>query len=217
MGGSSLRVFCIPEAAGLRPGGPVHLPADSAEDLDLVVGDAGAAEKTTQFAEYPLWRVGIEVADGEKALAKMGHEPFDLLLGCRLRRSRPATGFSHADADGLRKIMSKKDRENELRDYHDRFIAGALEKGVDRRRIDAVWNMIMSFSGYSFCKPHSASYKNLLDSIHLNQLENCNAYCVALSNQINLSTINVKNMHEGVADNRVGEKGTYYGQLSDRL
>ena len=62
---------------------------------------------------------------------------------------------------------------------------------------------------YAF-EPHSASYKNLLDSIHLNQLENCNAYCVALSNQINLSTINVKNMHEGVADNRVGEKGTYY-------
>jgi FkbM family methyltransferase len=62
---------------------------------------------------------------------------------------------------------------------------------------------------YAF-EPHSASYKNLLDSIHLNQLENCNAYCVALSNQINLSTIDIKNMHEGVADNHVGERGTYY-------
>jgi len=59
-------------------------------------------------------------------------------------------------------------------------------------------------------EPHSASYKNLLDSINLNRLQNCHAYCVALSNRINLSTINVKNMHEGVADNKVGQRGDYY-------
>ena len=62
---------------------------------------------------------------------------------------------------------------------------------------------------YSF-EPHSASYKNLLDSINLNKLEKCHAYCVALSNQISLSNINVKNMHEGVADNKVGQRGDYY-------
>jgi FkbM family methyltransferase len=62
---------------------------------------------------------------------------------------------------------------------------------------------------YAF-EPHSASYKNLLDSINLNQLDKCQAYCVALSNNISLSTINVKNMHEGVADNKVGQRGDYY-------
>ena len=62
---------------------------------------------------------------------------------------------------------------------------------------------------YSF-EPHSASYKNLLDSINLNKLKKCHAYCVALSNQISLSNINVKNMHEGVADNKVGQRGDYY-------
>ena len=64
-------------------------------------------------------------------------------------------------------------------------------------------------SVYAF-EPHSASYKNLLDSINLNQLQNCHAYAIALSNKVDLSTINVKNMHEGVADNRVGEQGDYY-------
>ena len=62
---------------------------------------------------------------------------------------------------------------------------------------------------YAF-EPHSASYKNLLDSINLNQLQNCHAYGIALSDQISLSTINVRNMHEGVADNKVGERGEYY-------
>ena len=62
---------------------------------------------------------------------------------------------------------------------------------------------------YAF-EPHAASYKNLLDSINLNNLSNCDAYCVALSNQVGLTNIKVKNMHEGVADNVVGERGDYY-------
>ncbi|WP_291461065.1 DNA polymerase III subunit alpha [Desulfobacula sp.] len=67
-------------------------------------------------------------------------------------------GFTHAQADGLRKIMSKKDKELELADYYDRFKNGAIEKGVSLKDIQLIWDMITSFSGYSFCKPHSASY-----------------------------------------------------------
>ena len=67
-------------------------------------------------------------------------------------------GFSHADADGLRKIMSKKDKVRKLRDYKARFTSGARSKGVCDEQIEAIWNMMISFEGYSFCKPHSASY-----------------------------------------------------------
>jgi DNA polymerase-3 subunit alpha/error-prone DNA polymerase len=67
-------------------------------------------------------------------------------------------GFSHADADGLRKVMSKKDREHRLRDFQKQFYSGAAARGVLPDQIAAVWDMMMSFSGYSFCKPHSASY-----------------------------------------------------------
>ncbi len=67
-------------------------------------------------------------------------------------------GFSHAEADGLRKIMSKKDKAHELNDYRTRFFTGARSRGLTDERIQAVWEMILSFSGYSFCKPHSASY-----------------------------------------------------------
>ena len=67
-------------------------------------------------------------------------------------------GFSHAEADGLRKVMAKKDRDRHLNDYRTRFAAGARQRGVPDDKIEAVWAMIMSFGGYSFCKPHSASY-----------------------------------------------------------
>ncbi|MGD8284567.1 MAG: DNA polymerase III subunit alpha [Desulfobacterales bacterium] len=75
--------------------------------------------------------------------------------------SRAATalaGFSHAEADTLRKVMSKKDREHELQDFQERFFSGARNRGVSEKQIATIWNMMMSFSGYSFCKPHSASY-----------------------------------------------------------
>jgi DNA polymerase-3 subunit alpha/error-prone DNA polymerase len=67
-------------------------------------------------------------------------------------------GFSHAEADALRKVMSKKDRRHQLRDFRKRFFAGACSRGVSEDQVTAIWEMMMSFSGYSFCKPHSASY-----------------------------------------------------------
>ena len=67
-------------------------------------------------------------------------------------------GFSHADADGLRKIMSKKDKARQLKDYKGRFFAGTTANGLSVEQIHGIWDMMMSFSGYSFCKPHSASY-----------------------------------------------------------
>ncbi len=67
-------------------------------------------------------------------------------------------GFSHARADKLRKVMNWKDKERALKDYRQDFVEGARQRGVDEARIDEIWEMMMSFAGYSFCKPHSASY-----------------------------------------------------------
>ncbi len=67
-------------------------------------------------------------------------------------------GFSHAEADGLRRILSKKDRHLRLQNYARRFREGARAQGVSDEQIRAIWDMMMSFDGYSFCKPHSASY-----------------------------------------------------------
>jgi DNA polymerase-3 subunit alpha/error-prone DNA polymerase len=74
------------------------------------------------------------------------------------RAAAALAGFSHAAADGLRKIISKKEKQLQLIDYKRRFTEGAKGKGVPEKIIEAVWAMMMSFDGYSFCKPHSASY-----------------------------------------------------------
>jgi len=66
-------------------------------------------------------------------------------------------GFDAAEADGLRKILSKKTKRR-LPEYREKFFRGAAERGVDPGTVGKVWDMILSFAGYSFCKPHSASY-----------------------------------------------------------
>ncbi len=67
-------------------------------------------------------------------------------------------GFSHAEADGLRKVMSKKDKVLRLKHYKEMFFAGCARNNVDPDEVERMWAMMMSFDGYSFCKPHSASY-----------------------------------------------------------
>jgi DNA polymerase-3 subunit alpha/error-prone DNA polymerase len=70
-------------------------------------------------------------------------------------------GFSAAEADGIRKILSKKDADTRLQEYRGAFFEGAAATGVDAASAEAVWAMICSFSGYSFVKAHSASYAML--------------------------------------------------------
>jgi DNA polymerase-3 subunit alpha/error-prone DNA polymerase len=66
--------------------------------------------------------------------------------------------FSHGEADGLRKVLSKKDKLLRLHNYKNKFFAGCRRQNIDQIVVEQVWQMMMSFDGYSFCKPHSASY-----------------------------------------------------------
>ena len=69
-------------------------------------------------------------------------------------------GFSEADADALRKVITKK-RGAHLDAFRTRFFTGCLERKVEPATIGAIWEMMLSFEGYSFCKAHSASYAML--------------------------------------------------------
>ena len=67
-------------------------------------------------------------------------------------------GFNHSDADGLRKVMAKKDKVHRLQHYKTMFFTGCAGNHVALTEVERMWRMMMSFDGYSFCKPHSASY-----------------------------------------------------------
>ncbi|AHC15302.1 Error-prone repair like DNA polymerase III alpha subunit [Salinispira pacifica] len=68
------------------------------------------------------------------------------------------SGFTPGEADTLRKVLSRKDRSLKLEDWRQSFVQGGLQRGISQEKMDLLWEMVLSFSGYSFCKPHSASY-----------------------------------------------------------
>jgi len=70
-------------------------------------------------------------------------------------------GFTPHQGDQLRKVITKKHREKKLADYRRLFFEGGMKNGVTEQTLAAIWDQILSFSGYSFCKPHSASYAHL--------------------------------------------------------
>jgi DNA-directed DNA polymerase III PolC len=67
-------------------------------------------------------------------------------------------GFTFGEADLLRRGMTKKRHWTNLNEYRSRFIRGAANKGVPEETAEQIWKQIESFSGYSFCKAHSAAY-----------------------------------------------------------
>lgn len=93
-------------------------------------------------------------------------------------------GFSVHDGDQLRKILSKKHKERQLRDYQRQFYTGAAARQISRPVVDQVWAMIMSFAGYSFCKPHSASYAQVsFKSAYLRAHYPAEFFAAVISNQ----------------------------------
>jgi error-prone DNA polymerase len=67
-------------------------------------------------------------------------------------------GFSAAQADSLRRAMSRKRSEAAIRKHHEDFIAGARKKGVTEAVAEKVWGQIQGFSGFGFPKAHSAAF-----------------------------------------------------------
>tara|TARA_Y100001970_G_scaffold153717_1_gene188198 strand:+ start:1013 stop:4006 length:2994 start_codon:yes stop_codon:yes gene_type:complete len=70
-------------------------------------------------------------------------------------------GLSYSEAEALRKSINRSSMKHMISSWEERFTRKALDRGYSKTIISEVWSMIVSFVGYSFCKPHSASYAML--------------------------------------------------------
>jgi DNA polymerase-3 subunit alpha len=66
-------------------------------------------------------------------------------------------GYSWLEADMFRKAMGKK-IPAEMAKQKDKFISGAVEKGMTKERAEQLWALIEPFAAYGFPKAHAASY-----------------------------------------------------------
>jgi len=67
-------------------------------------------------------------------------------------------GFSAGEAEGLRRAMSRKRSEAALNAYRERFIEGAIARGVGPGVASRVYEQIKGFSGFGFPKSHAAAF-----------------------------------------------------------
>jgi DNA polymerase-3 subunit alpha len=74
-----------------------------------------------------------------------------------MRVAMQVAGISAADADLMRRAMGKKDPEL-LERQRGGFLAGAVQRGVEREKADELFDLLARFAEYGFNKAHSAAY-----------------------------------------------------------
>jgi error-prone DNA polymerase len=68
-------------------------------------------------------------------------------------------GFKHAEAERLRRAMSRKRSQQAIEEHHRNFIAGAEGKHKAPVELaERIWEQIQGFAGFGFPKAHSAAF-----------------------------------------------------------
>ncbi len=71
--------------------------------------------------------------------------------------ARDIAGFSMAEADELRQVMGKKQKEKIPR-YRAKFIEGAVANGNTKSLAEEIFRFVEPFAGYGFPKGHAVAY-----------------------------------------------------------
>jgi error-prone DNA polymerase len=129
-------------AAGADPGqgrAPVHRAAPALrEDPSYVVPPV----------EHPLLAEPLRDTLG-----------VDRLPGPGARGRDGARRLQRGEAEGLRRAMSRKrSSEAAIEAFRERFVEGALGKGVDEETASEIYDKLVGFSGFGFPKSHAAAF-----------------------------------------------------------
>eukprot|EP00850_Spirogloea_muscicola_P004050 SM000017S02790 [mRNA] locus=s17:224899:234064:- [translate_table: standard] len=111
--------------------------------------------------EYINRKHGVKQAcnDPDLELEPILKETYGVLLYQEqiMRMARDLAGYSLGQADLLRRAMGKKKREDMERERK-RFVGGAIDRGVEAKVAEELFETMVKFSEYCFNKSHSAAY-----------------------------------------------------------
>lgn len=71
-------------------------------------------------------------------------------------------GMSLEEADDFRALMSKFRDPGEMERMRDKFVDGAVARGVEREIADSVFDKVAKFVGYGFCRSHAAAFAKIV-------------------------------------------------------
>ncbi len=71
--------------------------------------------------------------------------------------ARVLSGYSLGEADLLRRAMGKK-KADEMARQRERFVSGAVERGLEKAQAEMIFDLVARFASYGFNKSHAACY-----------------------------------------------------------
>jgi error-prone DNA polymerase len=75
-----------------------------------------------------------------------------------MRLAMVAAGFTPAEADALRRILSHKRAEELMLPYQEKFVEGCVRNGYPREFAESTFRQFKGFANYGFPESHSASF-----------------------------------------------------------
>ena len=79
-----------------------------------------------------------------------------------MRIAVEVAGYTVADADRFRSEVSKKVSPSRLQAQYVDFVrVRAQQAGIDPRSAEAIWDEVLRFAAYSYCKAHATVYANI--------------------------------------------------------
>jgi DNA polymerase-3 subunit alpha len=146
------------ESSGMRDA-LRKLAPDSIEELTAIISlyRPGPMANIPDFIERKFGRQ--EITYPHPALEDLLKETYGIIIYQEqvMEIAKILSGFSLGDADLLRRAMGKKDQA-EMDRQKDKFINGAVERGVDPKQAADIFELVNVFAGYGFNKSHAAAY-----------------------------------------------------------
>ncbi|MBN1332653.1 MAG: DNA polymerase III subunit alpha [Synergistales bacterium] len=157
--GDTMGVFQL-ESAGMRQLLKKILP-DCFEDLVAVLalyrpGPLGSG-MVDQYIERKHGR--LEVSYLHPLLESVLKETYGVILYQEqvMQCAAVLAGYSLGEADLLRRAMGKK-KLDVMEQQRAKFVEGCIERNVNRKKAEEIFDIIQEFAGYGFNKSHSAAY-----------------------------------------------------------
>jgi DNA polymerase-3 subunit alpha len=155
--GETVGVFQL-ESAGMRKA-LVDMRADHFEDIIALV----ALYRPGPMANIPTY-CAVKLGDEEPDYIhpKIEHilkETFGVIIYQEqvMQIAQVLSGYSLGEADLLRRAMGKKIKA-EMDAQRERFVTGAVERGLEPAKASEIFDLLAKFADYGFNKSHAAAY-----------------------------------------------------------
>ncbi len=101
-----------------------------------------------------------------------------------MQLAQKLAGYSLGEADLMRRAMGKKKKE-EMAVHEEKFIRGAVERGIPEDKAGRIFNLMAQFADYGFNRSHSFAYAYLAyQTAYLKAHHPTHFYAAVLSNEI---------------------------------